>query len=221
VGSATLISVSQLILGEVDVTLPENALVTGGASPPRMRRYRVTGPGVAEVRARVIEAATAVGYTPHRRSKVVTLVRGRQRIVLRDVDALELSAAAYSLERIPAADLDVPGIALGRFWISLPGARFAKRPAHETVPPAGTTAVWEVFGKDASEVSSLVLVSLAAHGLLGMGPLVPRDASIGDTWSSDAANLNTLVKVYATQEADCVVLKLVLIDDEPIDDRAS
>jgi len=212
---------SPLILGEIDLALPENALVTGVASPPRMRRYRVTGPAVDEVRARVVEAATAVGYVLHQRRNVATLVRGEQRIVVGDVDALELSVAAYSLERAPPADMDLPGIALGRLWISLPGVRLAGPRERNAAPSAGTTAEWEVFGQDASAVSSQVLASLAAHGLLGTGPLAPRDAAVGDTWSSDAANPNTLVKVHATQEADRVVLELVLIDDEPVDDRAS
>lgn len=211
---------SQLILGDIDVAVPDNVLVTSGASLPRMRRYRVTGPGVDVVRARVVEVAAAVGYVLHGRPNVATLARGQQRIVVHDVLPLELSVAAYDLERVPAAETDLPGIALGRFWISLPGVRLVKLGEHAAAAPTGTTAEWEVFGQDASTVSTQVLVSLAAHGLSGTGPLAPRDASVGDTWSSDAANPNAFVKVHATQEADRVVLKLTLLDDEPTDNRA-
>lgn len=149
----------------VDVTLPENALVTGGASPPRMRRYRVTGPGVDEVRARVVEAATALGYvlivdlTPRNPARQATRAQGR-------------SVSRHN----------------GRMGDLRPGCECSVQPA---------------------------------HALFGVGPFAPRDASVGDTSSSEAGNPNTLVKVYATQEADRIVLKLVLMDDEPADDRAS
>jgi hypothetical protein len=211
----------RLILGDAHITLPGDVVTTDGQSSGRVQRYRISGraSSVEEARNRVIDAAIEVGYELFLRPRVVTLVRGERRIVVSEVDALELVVCAYSTARFPAPTGSEPALALGRLWIEVPKASIvATRAPKKAQTDAGGTVwegQWELRGQDPRAVFRGVLDSLAAHGLECSGPFAARDAGVATRWSGEATGPNTRVKASATPVDDRIVLELVLLDDEP------
>lgn len=204
--------VLQLI--DIDVALPAEIGLERRRTPLCRWHYRLVGDGLALLREQIESSAMRAGFSLERSEKQSWLRRRdrEQWIALVAVSPTRLDITVEDVEALPPARVTEEGIAVNGLELRMPG--LAIKPRRERAVPELKTWIgeWEIAECEPSSLSALVLDALRPDGFSCYGPFGIRDASTGDTWTSEASNSHALVKIHATSEAgDKVILSIEVI----------
>jgi hypothetical protein len=197
---------------DVDVSVPD-VVLNKVDSQRGVDHYRLEGPNIEHARERIEAAGVALGYDLQRTPKTSCLLRGEQRINLVASDPSRVVITVDDPEQLPFARSSDSSVKLGRFEIDLGAERIVPRRERHTAGANEWRAEWQIFGKDAPELSAVIVKALMVTGLQSRGTMAPRNGGVGDTWHSEAYSATTLVKARAKQQVDHVLLELIVIDE--------
>lgn len=195
----------------LDVAVPLGVTTRTAVNDDCAVRYEFRGASVRELGASIERVLVDAGFSLAGRGMHSFFSRDEQRITASLLSPDVLLLSVDDPEVLPFARFGAEWISLDSLVVPLPGITVV-RPLRERHSPKSRIWVgeWLVAG-GAQRVSETALVSLSELGLSAVGPLVPKEPRIGDTWSSEAYSRACLVKVYARQLQDCVRLRLELI----------
>jgi hypothetical protein len=201
----------QFTLLDLIIAVPDDVTLSTSQAQLGCMTFRLEGPSVAHVRER-IESAARRSYTIRRAHNATYMFCQERWIHATAIGPSQLDVMAYDPERLPFAQVDESGIRLGPLAIGLNGVCIVPRRERHDSSRGLWIGEWKIAGETASELSASIVEHLAVLGLRSVGTFAPRDARVGDTWSTEASNQSRLAKIYATQRNDHVLLRVEVVD---------